>query len=306
MHDTVKFILLLVLDIPAIIISVLSFVYFNSHRAARSKPKNHVWLVLLIVIFLQLIINLPMPMSFYYLGRIWPRTDAYCVWWTWYEYSSNAASLILMAWTSIERHFFVFHPRLLVGAQWKKWTYHFGPIIFCILWPSLWYLALVVVTPDCDNVWDFDQVICGIPCFEITNNEIYGSLDLLFNIAIPLCIIIVANLALIARVIYETISRHQVIHWRRHCKMAFQLWFISSLYLAGWLPFALTQLIQITAIPSFMVDQLETIFSLVYFIPLLLPVVYLGVFPQIMKNIRTAIGRQRRNRVDIIRVLPTQ
>jgi hypothetical protein len=211
-----------------------------------------------------------------------------------------------MAWASIERHFFVFHPRLLGGARWKKWTYHFGPILFCILWPSLWHLALVVIIPDCVNVWNFDQVICGIPCYQSANGGIYGILDLVFNIAIPLGIIIVSNLALITRVIYEKISRHQVVHWRRHYKMAFRLWFISSLYLACWLPLTLTQLIRITFMSSFMIDQRETIVFLVYFIPLLLPVVCLGVFPEIIKSIRTAVGRQTRNRVRTIELLTTQ
>ncbi len=106
--------------------------------------------------------------------------------------------------------------------------------------------------------------------------------------------------------IYEKISRHQVVHWRRHYKMAFQLWFISSLYLACWLPLALTQLIRITAMSSFMIDQRETIVFLVYFIPLLLPVVCLGVFPEIINSIRTAVGRQTRNRVGTVELLTTQ
>jgi hypothetical protein len=102
MRDIVKFVLLLVFEIPAVFVSIPIFIYFITHHVDRSKPKNHVWLVLLVVTFLQLIINLPMPMSFYYLGQIWPATNAYCVWWTWYEYSTTAMSLILTAWASIE------------------------------------------------------------------------------------------------------------------------------------------------------------------------------------------------------------
>jgi hypothetical protein len=78
-----------------------------------------------------------MPTSYYYLGRIWPATDAYCVWWEWFEYTSDAASLILMAWASVERHFFIFHSRFLLGAWWKKCLYHVILILICLLWPSL-------------------------------------------------------------------------------------------------------------------------------------------------------------------------
>jgi len=305
MQDIVKFILLLILEIPAVFVSIFIFQYFISHRIARSKLKNHVWLVLLILNFLQLLINLPMPMSFYYIGRIWPPTNAYCVWWTWYQYSTNAASLILMAWASIERHIFIFNSRLFLGAQWKKWIFHFIPILVCIVGPSLWYMALVIITPNCMNVWDFNHVLCGVPCFTYTNNGIYGLFNLVFINVVPLSIITLSNVALIARVTYEKISRHQVINWRRHHKMTFQLWLISSLYLAGWLPLILTILIQTIVTPSFMVDQLETIMFMVYFIPLLLPIVCLGVFPEIITNIRETITRQRRNRVGIIKVLPT-
>jgi hypothetical protein len=305
MQNIVKFILLLFLEIPAVIVSILIFVYFNSHRVARSKPKNHVWLVLLILNFFQLLINLPMPMSFYYIGRIWPATDAYCVWWTWYEYSITVISLMLMAWASIERHFFIFYPRLLLGAQWKKWAYHFIPILLSFVWPSLWYLALVVISPTCTKTWNFDEVICGVPCYSVTNGGTYKIWELIFNTVIPLLIIIFANLALVTRVIYEKISRHQDVQWHRHRKMAFQLWFISSLYLTGWLPLTLTQLIRITVNSSFFNDQLATIFFLVYLIPLLLPIVCLGVFPEVLNSAREAIGRQRRNRVVATRTLQT-
>lgn len=210
-----------------------------------------------------------------------------------------------MAWVSIERHFFVFYPRLLIGAQWKKWTYHFGPIVCCILWPSLWYIVFIVISPTCTKVWNFDQVICGVPCYSITNGGTYKILELIVNIVIPLMIIIISNLALITRVIYEKISRHQGVQWRRHRKMAFQLWFISSLYLFGRLPLTLTQLIRIIVMSSFFNDQLATIFFLVYFIPLLLPMVCLGVFPEIINSTREAIERQRRNRVAATRTIQT-
>ncbi len=230
MQDIVKFVLLLVFEIPAIFVSIPIFIYFITHHVDRSKPKNHVWLVLLVVTFLQLIINLPMPMSFYYLGQIWPATNAYCVWWTWYEYSTIAMSLILTAWASIERHFFIFHPTFMLGAPWKKWMFHLGPIILCILCPALWYMVLVVISPMCTSVWDFDSVICSLPCYETTDDGIYGIIDTILAIVIPLIALILANMILIVRVIYMRISRHQVVNWRRHRKMAFQLWLISSLY----------------------------------------------------------------------------
>lgn len=300
MYDYLKFILLLILQIPAICISIIIFIYFIFHRNIRSKSENHVWLVLLTINFLQLIVDLPMPLSFYNLGKVWPVNDSYCVWWTWYEYSLNAVSLILMSWASVQRYFFIFYPRFLLGSSWKKWIYHYIPIILCISFPLLWYMIQVVISPSCINVWDFNAVLCGVPCFLNANNGIYGICDLLLNSTIPLTVIIVSNLRLILRVIYEKMGRHQVIHWRQHRKMTLQLWFISSLYLAAWLPFTIIQLIQTIAIPTFMNDQLEIILFLFYFVPVLLPVICLSVFPNTLYSILNTFKRQIRNRIGII------
>ena len=223
MQEIAKSLLLFAFEIPAIVISIWIFVCLIHRRNIRSDSKNHVWIIILLLNFVQLLVLIPMPTSFYYLGRIWPATDLYCVWWTWFEYSSNAASLILMAWASLQRYFFIFHSRFLLGACWKKWIYHFIPIILCLLWPSLWYMAVVVISPNCTNTWNFNQVICDVPCFTTIDGGLFGVLHLLLNVLIPLCIIISANLTLITRVISEKRSRNQIVEWRRHRKMTFQL-----------------------------------------------------------------------------------
>ncbi|UJR16807.1 hypothetical protein I4U23_003706 [Adineta vaga] len=238
-----------------------------------------------------------MPISFYYHEKVWPATNAYCVWWTWYEYSSNAASLILMAWASIERYFFIFYPRFLLGTCWKIWLYHFIPILFCILWPSLWYFAVAVISPDCENKWEYNRVICGVPCFTSVHGGIVGVLHLLFNVLIPIIILVSTNITLITRVIYEKLSRNQIVNWRRHRKMAFQLWFVSSLYMTGWLPLTFVGLIQFTVQPKFMLEQLSTIYFILYFVPLLLPFVCACLFPDVIKVTRESVKRRIANRV---------
>jgi hypothetical protein len=98
------------------------------------------------------------------------------------------------------------------------------------------------------------------------------------------------------------ISRHQVVNWRRHRKMAFQLWLISSLYLAGWVPLTIVLVIRIIALPSFLDDQLATMIYTINFIPLLLPFICLGVFPEIIKSIREIFRRQQRNQVGTVSI----
>jgi hypothetical protein len=297
MQELLKFVLLLIFEIPATFVSILILIYFITHRAARSKAKNHVWLVLLVVSSLQSTIHLPMSMSFYYLGEIRPAIDSYCVWWTWFEYSTTATSLILIAWASTERHLLIFHATFLLGGSWRKWMFHIIPITCCTLFASLWYIALVVISPECTNTWDFGYIVCGLPCYISTGDGTYGIVDTLITIVIPLGILLLANMTLIIRVIYERISRQQNVNWRRHRKMAFQLWFISSLYVAGWLPLAITLMIRIIANPSFLDNQLADMIYTLNFIPLLLPFVCLGAFPEIINSIREYLRKQHRNQV---------
>jgi hypothetical protein len=298
MDRMIKFISMLIFEIPAILLSIVIFAYFAMNRQARSKLKNHGWLVLLISNFIQLILDLPMPMSYFHSGGVWPESNAYCVWWTWCDFSLNAIGLFLMAWISLERHIIIFCPHAILQVPWKKWIFHFIPIILCLIWTPIFYLVIVVISPFCTNEWDFNVLICGAPCYFTAN--FLGPFDFIFNLAFPVMIIMFANLTLIIRVIYEKISRQQTINWRRHRKMVLQLWIVSSLYMGFWLPFTITQLIQITVMPSFMIDQVETMLFFVYFIPLLLPMICLSALPELVKKISNMIALSQANVIGVV------
>ncbi|CAF3424809.1 unnamed protein product, partial [Rotaria sp. Silwood2] len=210
-----------------------------------------------------------MPMSYYYMNYIWPPTNTYCVWWTWCEFSLNGIGLFLMAWISIERHLIIFHSHTMLQTRWKKWTFHFIPIVFCLIWAPLLFFILVVLSPLCTTLWDFNLFLCGFPCYYA--EKFLNQFDFIFNLFLPVMIIILSNVALVIRVIYQKMSRQQAINWRRHRKMVLQLWIVSSLYMGFWLPVTITLFIQITILPSFMTDQLEAMQFAAYFIPLLLP-----------------------------------
>ena len=307
MERQIKFILLLIFQIPAIFISILIFLYFAFNRTARSKPKNHIWIILLIVNFFYLVTDLPMSMSYLYQGKVWPEENAYCVWWTWYEFSLDALGLYLMAWASIERHFFVFHSHTIMRVRWKIWILHFIPIFLCFIWILAFHFVFIVISPTCINTWTFDENMCGIACFFTDDNGVYGMVEFMVNVVFPLAMITFANIALIVRVIYQKVSHHQLVNWRRHRKMTFQLWLISSLYLAFWLPFTLSKLIQYTIMPTFFLDQYDTMLFILYFIPLLLPIVCLNTYPELLKKIRGIVRRRtRRNRIGIPTIATVQ
>lgn len=194
MNRQTRFSLIVALEIPAIFFSMLIFSHFAFNRQVRSKLKNHGWLVLLIVNFFQLTLDLPMPASYYYMDTIWPETYVYCIWWTWLEYSLSTIGLFLMAWISIERHVFIFSPHAMAQRRWKKWLFHFLPIIFCLLWTPTFYFVIIVISPYCTTPWDFTFLSCGYPCYLTAN--FLGQFDLICNITVPSAIVMFANVTL--------------------------------------------------------------------------------------------------------------
>lgn len=150
--DEIKLILLIIFQMPAILLSIIILAYFAFHPNARSKPQNHIWLVLLILYLLQLITDLPMPISFYYSGRVLLNNSIYYAWWSWYESSLSSIGLYLMAWASVERHLLIFHSHTIMRVKWKRWLLHFLPIILCFLWISIFHFIFIVICPTCTTV----------------------------------------------------------------------------------------------------------------------------------------------------------
>ncbi|CAF1334183.1 unnamed protein product [Adineta ricciae] len=301
MQSASKFSILLALEIPAIFFSIIIFVYFAANRMARSKFQNHGWLVLVTISFIQIVIDLPMPMSFYYVGRVIPASDLYCVWWTWSEFSLNTIGIFLMAWISVERYIFIFYSHTIFQGRFKKWMYHFIPIGICLCWTPFFYCLVVIISPYCSQTWSFDLIICGVPCYYIKKSV--GEFNFLFNVALPVSVIFLVNLLLLIRVNYEKISRHRRINWRNHRKMILQLWIISSIYLICWLPLMITKFVQITVMPTLMVDYLDIILFNVYLVPLFLPMVCLSTLPKLVRKLTRFIHERNRNKVGVTIVI---
>lgn len=187
-------------------------------------------------------------------------------------------------------------PKLMEKMAVSLHTYH-----SLLDYTATFYIVVVVISPFCVNLWDFNCIICGQPYYFTAN--FLGQFDFFFNIAVPIVIIMPANVAIFIRVIHQNISRHQLVRWRSHRKMALQLWRISSLYMTCWLPFMIASLVQINVMSSFMMDQINTLTFLIYFIPLLLPMICLGGFPELVKKIKNTIAPPKINVIGISVVL---
>jgi hypothetical protein len=276
----VKFVLLLVLQIPSILISIFIFIFFLTHRALIHIRQNQALLILFVINFIQVTCDLPMVIHFYQLGRISPATPGYCTWWTFLEYTLNAAGEMLMATISIQRHIFIFRPQLL-NIRLYRYLLHHLPLLFCLVYPIILYLIIIVFYPCDGTQWDYNSNVCGLANCYLVYSKVLGTYDWAVDNGLPIIIIIVANVALFVRVIRQKRRRQQQVTWRKQRRMTLQLLSISCLYFVTWFPNLCIGVVQQLFIPTFLIEvQFDYIFDLTYFICLLLPWICLGLFPE--------------------------
>ncbi|UJR10996.1 hypothetical protein I4U23_015180 [Adineta vaga] len=292
---TIEFSLGLIFEIQAIAISIIIFLYFLQNPRIRLKRHHYSWLALLTLNFFKLILDLPIALNFYYQEKLWPESYIFCTLWVWLDFSLSCATLYLTVWISIERHLIIFHSPTLFEGRWQKWIFRIVPIIICLIVPPILYFNLIVIPPQCTNIWDSQTLLCGPPCYSFTG--FYGIFDFIFNICAPLLITIFVNLMLIIRVIKGKVSRQQAIEWRHHRKMILQFSAITVLQLAFSSPLVTVSFIQMTVMPSFMADQYSTLEYIFYYMPLLLPATCLCGIPELVKKIYGFIFNRRTNTV---------
>jgi hypothetical protein len=238
---------------------------------------------LLMVNFIQVTFDLPMVIHFYRLGRVSPATAGYCTWWTFLEYTLNGSGEMLMATISIQRHILIFQPHTL-NSRLRRFLLHHLPLLFCIIYPIVLYLILVVFYP-CDGIqWDFQLNVCGLANCYLVYSKVLGTFDWAVDNGLPIVIIIIANAALVIRVVRQKRRRHQLVSWRNQRRMTLQLLSVSCLYFIAWFPNLVIGIVQQLFSPTFLVDiQFDYIFDLTYLICLVLPWICLRLFPEFTK-----------------------
>jgi hypothetical protein len=195
----VKFILLLIVEIPSIICTLLILIYLfqNWYLLIKKAVRNHVILILVIISLIYIILALPFTINSFRLGYDYPRSPSFCLWWYWIDYTLIVITIFLTATASIQRHILIFNAHCL-HLQRTRWLLHLIPIILCLIYPSVFYLIMIVLYP-CEHSVDEDSQYCPSPCY--ANNFILFNIDWILNTAFPLTAIILANMILIIRVI---------------------------------------------------------------------------------------------------------
>ncbi|CAF0780842.1 unnamed protein product [Adineta steineri] len=282
--NRIKFIILLLLQLLSIPCFLWIFYQFARQRQLRQSLNHHVILLLLIISFLFVTIALPLTQAFLYTSYVYPSSDVFCSLWTWIHYSLNIINMFLMAFASIERNWLIFHPSIVQNRRGKV-LFHYGPLIFCLLYPPLFYIAAIFIWP-CENYYDYTQLLCTWPCYFY--NYIWAQVDLFFNNYTPLLSIPLFCAIIYIRVLIQKHEmKQEVFKWNRDKKMILQLWAISSLYLGMWMPIQLTGLINTYWDPNFLLQaQVDYIYLFPYLIHLIYPFIVLLTYRKEMLSFR--------------------
>lgn len=289
----VKFSIILLLELSAIAISLVIFVFFMKRRDILRAPQYHILSILLLTNFIQLVIDIPFPLHFYSSGYVNPANPTFCSWWTYIEFTLYATNEYLVAIMSIQRHLLIFKGHIM-RIRWKHIMLCNLPIAICLIYPITFYtFAIMLYQCDGEDPWDYTNNVCGYTGCYLKYNKFLGTYDWVVNNGFPMVVDALANVILIIRVIVKKHSNQRAASWRQHRNMVKQLFGVSSLFIIGWTPSLIVGLIQIFVDPNFLAEINSDYFLDLCYIPcLFLPWMCIGLIPELKKWIR--LSRQRR------------
>jgi hypothetical protein len=230
------------------------------------------------------------------MGLIYLRTGLaayssinFCLFWTFCTCCLDVTGLLLMAFASFERYLFIFHSMFL---QQHQIILRYIPICLCFIYPFFYFIGIIYILP-CSHEFYYSAYLCGGGCY--LYDPVWNAITWLVNVCTPVFIILLLNILLIIRILYQKNRMQQRNVWLKNRKMLIQLVSIALLYCLAWLPNAILILI-VTFPPSnvntpriFIIFQ-HTIF-LTGFTPLFYPFVCLFGQPVILKKIKQIFQR---------------
>jgi hypothetical protein len=107
--QSVRFWLLLTLDIPAVICSFIILISLLGYRTARHALYNHVIIVLITFVLCTQLIDIPFYIAYIInSGVVKPSIPAICMLWLIIAIAIFNGQQVLLAWMAIERHILIF------------------------------------------------------------------------------------------------------------------------------------------------------------------------------------------------------
>lgn len=275
----IKFVILLMLYVPALILSILIVLFFLKNRAVRKTLYQRALLILISINLVQLMSTLPLDLLFYSNGYVNPATSVYCTWWVYFEFTFFTVNDLLVAIIAIQRHMLIFNAHLF-RVPWKCFLFHDFPLLFSVIYSFILYTFLILLYPCDGSQWDYTSNLCGFcPCYLL--HKTLGTFDWIAHNATPLSVNALSNALLLVRVVKHKRRQQRSFTWKQQRRMTVQLFCISLLYIIAWMPSLIAGLGQILVYPTFLAQlQTDYFLDLIYSICLIMPWVCLGLLPE--------------------------
>ena len=288
--DHVKFGMFIGFQIPSIICHLFLIYHLIHNKQLRKSLRNHVILLFLVVNGLLITIDLSIILHFLRFGQFEENSISLCTTWNFLDAFLSNSSAFLMMWASAERHILIFYVRRIYNTNFKRLILHYIPMSVCIIYAFIFYAVAIYGQPNCSNKehFHYDEVFCGRACY-VHADVVLSTIDLVLNRITCSIGILIFNLALLIRVLYEKRQRNQMIRWHRHRKMTIQILSISILYLIGTLPASIAELIHVFSLNGHNEEesaiQEEIFLYLYYLISIFIPYICLMSLPEVYTKI---------------------
>ena len=272
----------LVLDIPAILCSFFVLCYLLSERSSRQALQNHAIIVILLFNLIYQVIDIPLHLQYFRTGLVHPMISTVCLFWWFMDYGFFFINLVLLMWSSFERHIIIFHTWMLATPR-KRLAIHYLPISMIVILMLVFY-GVATFAPPCQNEFNFTEDLCGMA-------GCYGSIPFFrlierIGLAIlPMFLIVIFSVGLLMRVVRQKYRVRRVVEWRKQRKLALHLISVSSMYLCFDGPLTMVTLVRLSGHPKWAHDRYPVFFYISYFPILLLPMVCIGSLPGLRHKI---------------------
>jgi hypothetical protein len=292
----VTFGLLSVVVPPSILCAllILGFSLTHWHAMVGKAVHHHAILLLTVLSFVYTISDLPFSMNYLRIGSHPYRSIPFCLWWYWFDYSLLASCLFLTATASVQRHILIFHAHWLQVGN-NRLLLHYIPLITSIVYPHLFYVVIMFSYP-CQVYYDPNEGWCAYPCY--LDIIVPYHIDWFVNTVLPVLVIIMANVALVVRVMrsMSRIRQQRGSVWRRQKRLTLQLLAFSSLYIVVWFPTTTLAVIRNMFLASVYDDVpgIYYMYHLIYFVCPLQPLLCIFALPELRLFIDRQAKRLRR------------
>ena len=275
--------LFLVLVIPAVLCSFFVLYHLLTERSSRQALHNHAIIVILLLNLIYQLIDIPLHLQYFRTGLIRPTISALCLFWWFIDYGFFFINLVLLMWSSFERHIIIFHTWLL-ATRWKRLFVHYLPIGMIVLLLLTFY-GVAIFAPPCKNEFDFTADLCGMGgCYGSV--PFFGLIERIGLAILPMCLIVIFSIGLLMRVVRQKYRVRRVVEWGKQRKLTLHLISISSIYLCFDGPLTIISLVRLSGQPSWAHDVYPIFFYISYFPILLLPMVCIGLLPGLRKKVK--------------------